>query len=717
MNWQRRLRLGVGTVLLAFALVLYFAIGRRPPPPQTAVGRSDPAAVLETTPGTLTLANGETIAFERQLTYADGRSVLSVVRLETRDEQKREIVVTAREAMRQASPADPSRLGEVLMTGDVQVTTSDGLDLRTRQASYSDTTRMLRTADRVDFTRDRLTGSGTGATYDRTGDALWLLADARVHLSADAKGGGILRASAGSAGLERARHVLRLVGNAHIERPDRTIDAAEATLHLNDDDTRLTRAELRGGSRVTQPGATPGQLSAMHATTIDLDYAEDGAGLRRAQLEGDAAATGVDVAGEAGGAGRQIRAARLAVDLAPDGATITALEGREGVQLVWPAQGGRPAQSIRAAALSSQGTAIEGLRSARFTGGVEYREGVGGARAHAGSDRVARAAALDVVLKAQMGGIASARFQGAVTFSDGAWRGEAPEAFYDPEKGILRLTGPRIAAASLPRLADERVTVDAQAIELALDAQRLTADGRVQSVFRPGDGAAGAPAGDTRLPPMLDDRQPLYATAAKLVYDGGALLASYTGGSRLWQGDSLVRAEAITLDERLGNLTASGAVHSRLVVESAPTDGAGKGPAPTVGEAKELMYVDDTRTLGYAGDAHVVGGQGDIAADRVELILGRTGRGLVRAEAYDDVTARIEGEYTITGSRLTFLAEAQRYLAQGQPVRVLEQRADGCKETVGRLLTLEKSTDTITVVGTEGNRSKSLQVPCTERRR
>ena len=90
-------RLGVAVALVVFALVLYFAIRRRPPPPpQAVVGRSDPAAIVETAPGTLTLANGETIAFERQLTYADGRSVLHAVTLTTRDEHEREIVVTAR---------------------------------------------------------------------------------------------------------------------------------------------------------------------------------------------------------------------------------------------------------------------------------------------------------------------------------------------------------------------------------------------------------------------------------------------------------------------------------------------------------------------------------------------------------------------------------------------------------------------------------------------
>ena len=90
---------------------------------------------------------------------------------------------------------------------------------------------------------------------------------------------------------------------------------------------------------------------------------------------------------------------------------------------------------------------------------------------------------------------------------------------------------------------------------------------------------------------------------------------------------------------------------------------------------------------------------------------------MVRAEAYDEITARLTGGYTITGKRLTYLVAAERYLAEGQPVRILEEKADGCRETVGRLLTFDRSTDTIAVDGTERNRSKTKPVPCTERRR
>jgi lipopolysaccharide transport protein LptA len=262
------------------------------------------------------------------------------------------------------------------------------------------------------------------------------------------------------------------------------------------------------------------------------------------------------------------------------------------------------------------------------------------------------------------------------------------------------------------------VTVDAQAIELALNTRRLTADGRVQSVFRPPAAKpAGAAAADAHLPSMLDERQPLYVTAAKLVYDGGASLATYTGGSRLWQGESLVRADAITLDDQHGNLTASGTVRSTLALEDARAAVAAKSAKRTVGEAKELRYVDAERTLAYIGAAHVVDAQGDVSAGRIEMILDQEGRTMVRAEAYDEVTARLVGGYTITGKRLTYLVGRERYLAEGQPVRILEEKPDGCRETVGKFLTFDRSTDTIAVDGTERNRSTTKPVPCTERRR
>lgn len=712
MTWQRRARLIVAVFLLVFAVVLYLAIGTRPDPVAPApTPRTDPAALTETAAGTLTFLNGETIAFEHALSYADGRSSLRGVIARIPQQDGRTVTVTAREALQRTSG---SRFGQILAKGDVEVTTSDGLHVTTAEADYDETTALVRAPGRVEFQSGRLSGSGVGATYDAGADRLSLLSQAQVAVAPDASGGENLAVTAGSAHLARREHLLGFEEDVRIERTDRVIEAAQATLHLTDDDSRLTVAELRGGARVARPegtGTQPGALALMQATDMDLHYAEDGRTLRQTALREDAA---IELAGDAGGAERRIRAGRLDVDLGPDGATVTRLAGWDGVRLDLPAPAGGPTQTILASALDAQGSERDGLSTARFVGSVEFRESSGATKTTAAYERVARSPALALELRPQMGGVASARFSGGVRFTDGAWQAEAPEASYDPERGVLTLAGAK--APPLPRIADDRITVDATAVELALTMRRVVAEGRVQSVFHPAAKDRPLATSDaTRVPAMLDDTQPVYVTGEKLVYDGQASVATYSGGARLWQGDSLIVGETITVDDRRGNLTASGQVRSTLLIGDARR--AASAPGRTTGEGAELQYDDTGRRAVYVGEpAHVNGPQGDLKAGRIELLLAEHGRELARVEAYEEITVHIEGGYTARGTRLTYFTESQRYHMQGQPVRILEEKRQGCRETIGVVLTFTRSTDTINVDGTDGNRSRTRPVPCAERR-
>ena len=716
MTWQRRARFIIAGFLVVFVVFLYFAIKERQAPVSPSpTPRTDPAATGETTPGTLTVANGDTISFEHALTYADGRTSFRGLTVKITEQNGRRVIITAREALQRTSG---SRIGQIQATGDVVVTTSDGLRVTTAEGHYDEATGVVRAPGRVEFVSDRLSGSGVGATYDMKADALSLLNQAQIAVAPDASGQGGVAVTAGSANLARRDHLMGFETDVRIERADRVIEAAHATFHLSEDNSRLTFVELRGGARLARSESAavqPGALALMQATDMDLHYADDGRTLRQAALREDAA---IELAGEVEGAGRRIRAARLDVDLGPDGATIMRLTGREAVELELPASAEGPAQMIRAAALDAQGTEHDGLNSARFTGAVEFRERGPATKTAAAFERVARSAALDVSLRPQMGGVATARFAGGALFTDGSWRGEAPEASYDPQLGVLAFASAQGQPSSLPRVADDRVTVNAGAIELALNTRRLVADGRVQSVFRPAARDRPAPkTGAARLPSILDEDQPVYVTGGKLVYDGQLLIAAYSGGARLWQGDSLILADTITLDDQRGNLIASGQVRSTLLIGHTSAGAAGSSSGRTVGEGTELQYDEAARRAAYRGEpARVNGAQGDVKAGRIELFLNDTARELVRVEAYDDVTARIEGGYFATGARLTYFADGARYHMQGKPVRIFEEKPQGCRETFGTVLTFTRSTDTIGVDGTEGNRSRTRSVPCAERR-
>lgn len=711
MTWQRRARLAIGLFLITFSAVVYFAIRERDVPARAGAPaeRLDLAATSETAGGVWTFANGETVAFTRLLTYGDGRLKAFSVTLRIPEEDDGLVTITAQEAeQREGRTGDA--LGVVDLSGDVDITTDDGLRVITDTASYNGTDRTVRAPGPVRFERGRMAGSGTGAIYDRDRDRLWLLNDARVAFAPDATGQGALDVTAGAAGLARDEHRVHFGRGVHIARADRVIETLDAVVWLTEDETRVTRVELRGDARVTRPGgavAQPGDLASMQSRDMDLAYADDGSTLERATLVGEAR---LDLAGAPGGASRRIAAERLDIQIAPDGATITSLSGRDRAELTLPAAANAPAQRVTAAALDASGD-TGGLRTARFAGGVEYRETpVAKAGAAAPAERVARATSLDLALEAGFDAIDTAEFAGGVTFTDGLWRGEGPRARYAPASGALSLIADA-ASPAVPRVADDHVTIDARRIDLALQTARLEARQAVRSVIR---ARRASETTDTKLPALLTAGEAVYVTSGRLVYDGDASLATYSEGARLWQGERVIQGDAITIDSARGNLSADGRVRTVLTLADPGSEGAA---ARTVAEGGRLEYDEARRRATYAEEAHLNGPEGDVRAARIVLHLSASGGELGRAEAFDGVSALLERVYTVTGTQLTYVAAEGRYVVHGAPVRIIERKPAECLETVGAILTFLRSTATIDIVGTDGSRSHTRPVSCPERRR
>ncbi len=123
---------------------------------------------------------------------------------------------------------------------NVKLRTSDDLIVTCNEGTYNDKEGMLQVPGPVTFTRGRMTGKGNGATYDRNRDVLWMLADAQISVTPDEKGGGAHAGdSAGTAGLARADHYVRLSKAAHVVADNRTIDADDLTAALTPDDQKI----------------------------------------------------------------------------------------------------------------------------------------------------------------------------------------------------------------------------------------------------------------------------------------------------------------------------------------------------------------------------------------------------------------------------------------------------------------------------------------------
>ena len=386
----------------------------------------------------------------------------------------------------------------------------------------------------------------------------------------------------------------------------------------------------------------------------------------------------VVVAGENGHPGRQISAETMDVTLA-DGTTPTSVIARDKVQLLLPAEGTEtPLRTIDAATLDAQGQPGRGLTRALFSGGVQYRE------KSATAARSSSAAALDVGLKPGLSEIEDARFSRGVHFQDGSLSAIAADGRYDPAKGTLALSGSEPGATS-PRVVNPQIAIDAGTIDVTLEGPKVKASGTVKSVLQPAKkGAQGDNA--VKMPSMLKQDLPVNVTADALDYDGTRSLATYAGDARLFQADTSIKAETITVDDTHGDLSASGGVTSTTMLEQSDpgkNDKKSKTKSRSTAASKEFKYDDATRRLTYTGTAHLTGPEGDMAADRIELYLKESGDELDRAEAYESLTLREQDRKT-TGARMTYTAYDERYVITGTPVKIVDQ----CdQETIGTALT------------------------------
>jgi len=685
MKWQKWARLLAAIIGIAAAVVVYATMAERVKLiPATAPTRIDPKAVIESSGNVVQQVRGTRqdylIEAERQLTYEGGLTTLVGVKITVRNRGGRDYVVTGREA--QAGPNQK----DLELTGGVQLTSNDGFVVKAETASFNQDTGVMTAPGAVTFERNRMTGSGTGMTYDKNADVLSLAEQSHV-LQRDEHGNAETEFTSGKSTLDRVAHTLALEGKVHALRGEQVIDATQGTARLTEDEQHITDIELRGDSRVVGGGSG---VDSMSARDMNLHYTADGKTLERAQLLGGGA---VAMTGQNGGPGRQFLGDTLDMTLAPDG-SLTKVTGRDNVRLDLPGAPDSPARSIKARNLDGEGVPGKGLTSATFADNVEYREESGKST----GARVARSRTLNVALMNET--ISSAVFGGAVRFEEQGLQAASGEARYDPTKGSLRLSG--VEGGVAPRVSDDRITIDANTIDVALEGRLMKASGGVKTMLRAGS-SKGQDA--TRLPGLLQQDQPANVNADALDYQGASGQAIYTGNATMWQGETAVRADAVAIDQSKGDFLASGNARSTIVLDT----------GVSIAHASEIRYADAAHTIGYnsaknalgavAGQAQVSGPQGDLRADRIDVILAEKGGHINRLEAYTNVSMKVDTR-TATGERLTYFADEERYVMSGAGIKSVKV-VESCRETTGRTLTFFKSTDRIIVDGNEEIRTQT----------
>ena len=725
MKWQKPARLSVAAFGIVFAILVYAAIGER----QTTVpaerpSRLDPRAILESAGAAFrqfqATRQNYAIEADQQLTYEGGATKFIKVTIKVRQRAGRDFVVSGREA--QAGKNQE----ELEITGNVKLAASDGFVATMDRATFSKADATVRVAGRVSFQKGRMTGSGIGMTYDQSTDVLSLAEQARVTVT-DETGKAVTEFSSDSATLARLENYLMLEGNVHALRNEQVLEADGGKAHLSENDESITFIELRGNARVVGGGA----FESMTSRDIDLDYTDDGATLERVVLTGDGA---IVMSSDDGEPGRRFAGDSLELAFAPD-ASLTGAIGRGNVRVDLPGTPGTPARSVEAQVFEATGEPGKDLTAARFDDQVQYREEAQGGRA----PRVARSSTLRITLAD--GVITTAVFSSGVKFEEQGLQASGAQAQYNPSKGTLRLAG--TDAGGGPRVADEQIEIDADTIDVTLEGRRMTASGTVKTLLQPrtavsGGGASGQGAATQgRLPGLLQPSQAANVSANSLDYQGGAGTAVYSGNATLWQGETAIRANVITLDQARADFLASGAARSNIVFDTAtsigraveiryddaarkityesppPASTIGEGPAPTGVSpiAPTPPIATEPPPVAAIAPAQLSGPLGDLLATRIEVILAKDASRVERLEAYTDVNLRLDMRVA-TGDRLTYFAEDERYVMTGiatVPVKIVEE----CRETSGRTVTFFKSAERIIVDGNEVVRTESKRSgPC-----
>jgi LPS export ABC transporter protein LptC/lipopolysaccharide transport protein LptA len=750
-QWQRRSRFIIAAAAVGFAVAVASRLRTRAPEhPSAPVPRSDPKATIESTKIRFSRTNGDheevQIRADKYLGYDDGSNKLEGgVTVVTDRANGRTFTIAAKEA-----EVDKDQVS-FTFSGDVQVSASDGMVVRTDRATYTDGDSMVRAAGAVTFSEGRMSGTGVGVTYDKNRDILTILDQAEMHMQADAAGGDRLDIASGTAAFDRGARVIYFDRSMKATREFETIEAAAAVAHLSDDEQHLEGLDLRGRSRVTGSRSTPGALKLLTGRDIDLLYASDGRSIQGAAIRGDAV---IEMSAEPGHSGRQILANTIDLTLAPDGSVLTKVVARETVQLKMPADkvgGDEAARTVTATAMEGTGNDQQGLTGARFSGNVEFRE------RGANVSRTVRSAMLDVTTAAGLSTIEKASFAHAVRFEADTMTATAAAAQYDVHAGTLALRGsepgslvprmwnehiqmdsrsidvdldgPVVTAAGgvrstltdtmtataaaerydskagtltlggsepgslVPRMWNERIQIDGRSIDVILEGPVVTASGNVQSTLRPvkkESGRAGTDKADPKVPSMLKQDQPVSVTATRLTYDGAAAKATYTGSALLWQGETKIKGASMVIDDTSGDLTAAGGVTTTSMLVQEGQDGKKARVLSTV-TAQDFRYEESLRRATYTGRAHLVDPQGDLNATTIELYLKPSGDEVDRAEAHEQVTLVENGRQT-TGDELKYFSAEQRYDLAGKPVH----HQDACqRESTARTLTLFKGTNKI----------------------
>jgi lipopolysaccharide export system protein LptA len=548
---------------------------------------------------------------------------------------------------------------QVTFTGDVKVTSSDGLEVTTESLSYNQQSEIASTEAAVRFRQGEISGSSLGASLHAKERNLTLPNNPHVisaNPDPNKKGGSPVEIRGDRADYVEKDGVIRFEGNVSVTQGERLARADQITGVINQQTKKLERIEMRGNSFLKSQE----KGKASEAQSRDMDFFFDEAQqLKSAVANGSARARSLEKDSPS-----EIAAERVEIIYMPDekgsrvqsvttgGRTVMKLEAVEGAtnqtdssERVIEADGVQAffrEDGKNLARAEANGNAVltvtpkkitpdaekKRLRAAKFnaefyeTGNAiktfvaepnavaEFEPMLADSKDGKGAKRLKKTLSgkkLTANFHRQSQEVADLTVEGDARFTDG-------ERTATAARGVYTAANEAVAMRGKPQLWDSSSRASADEIDANLDTGESELRGRVRTTWFSRDSTGGSA-------PFKNRKAPVTIASDRAIAKHREGAARYIGNARAWQDDDFVRADTIELDKGERVMTAWGAGQSAFYDFEREVEKGRKQIVPVFATADRIVYTDANRTAHYEGSVKIRQGTDRIDAAVADAVM------------------------------------------------------------------------------------------------
>ncbi len=284
--------------------------------------------------------------------------------------------------------------------------------------------------------------------------------------------------------------------------------------------------------------------------------------------------------------------------------------------------------------------------------------------------------------------------EGSVKVDSDGRAGDAARAVELDVRGLWLLTG---NAARSARVTSGGSRLSADRIEIDRPRQQVRGEGRARAVL------GADPQKKHTVTFVGDPNRPSYAKADRIVLDDAIHLATLSGAASLWQDDSSLFAEDITLSDAEKTVTAVQNVRAVLAPERGPKTAE---PAASIVSASRLLYRDTDRSGRFEGGVTVTRGSGWRATGGESTAWLGKDRGVDCMEISGDVDLadRAAGR-TARAEKAVDYPKQGKTMLWGAPARVTDARGN---QVAGAILTIFDRGRSVEITAPEGGKTETI---------